>query len=206
MNEPAAIWSLQRVIFDKAIGNTQNIILTQGASALKATINRIDKLQELINNSPIKNTFIDPDIPPTLSDLCAQAGVAATILFNDNRQGRLETDIAYTLRKERIKYVKDLCDAQNFISLTLTNREVRNSLTHIDERLADILTSDPNIGWFIDIAIPNRNEFSAPNGITIKFCRSYIANENKILHLDQELDLKNLRQECVVILAIVFGI
>jgi hypothetical protein len=30
MNEPASIWSLKTIIFDKEISPTQNVILTQG--------------------------------------------------------------------------------------------------------------------------------------------------------------------------------
>lgn len=207
MNKPAAIWSLSRIVFDDNIDLTQNVILSQGSSALIATVDRIDQLQNYIKKSPLENTAIDRGIAPILSDLCAQAGIASTILFHNWPKGRFESEFAYKNRIQRIKYVEKFCNEQNFIPETLINREVRNSLTHIDERLADILTKDPNIGWFIDTAINNRDEFIAPNGISsIKFCRCYVINENKIFHLDQELDLGKLRFECLVLLAIIFGI
>lgn len=206
MNQPAAIWSMTRIVFDNDINLTQNVILTQGSSALIATIDRIEQLYNFIKSSPLTNAAIDRGIAPILSDLCAQAGIAATILFHKGPKGRLESEVAYNLRMQRIQYVEKFCSEQSFIPKTLTNREVRNSLTHIDERLADILTKDSNIGWFIDTAIKKRDEFVAPNDISIKFCRCYVISENKILHLDQELDLEKLRQECIVLLAIVFGI
>lgn len=205
MNQPAAIWSLKRVVFDKEINLTQNVILTQASSALVATVNRIDQLYRFIIGGPLTNVAIDTGIAPILSDLCSQAGIAATILFNKGPKGRLESEVAYNLRLERKEYVEKFCTQQNFIPETLTNREVRNSLTHIDERLADILTKDSNVGWFIDTAINKRDEFVAPIGISIKFCRCYIISENKVLHLDQELDIAKLRHECIVILAIIFG-
>ena len=206
MNQPAAIWSLTRIVFDNDINLTQNVILTQGSSALIATIDRIEQLYNFIKGSPLTNAAIDRGIAPILSDLCAQAGIAATILFHKGPKGRLESDVAYNLRKQRIQYIEKFCTEQSFFPQTLTNREVRNSLTHIDERLADILTKDSNVGWFIDTAINKRDEFVAPKDILIKFCRCYIISENKILHLDQELDIEKLRQECIVLLAIIFGI
>lgn len=208
MNKPAAIWSLTRIVFDKNISATQNIILTQASSALLATIDRIDRLYSLMKEGPLVNTSIhSAEIATILSDLCSQAGIAATILFNKGHKGRQESEIAYTLRLERVEYVQSLCSQQRFQPKTLTNRKVRNSLTHLDERLADILTENPNVGWFIDSAISKRDEFTPESKeIEVKFCRCYIISENKILHLDQELDIQELRQECKVILAIVFGI
>lgn len=44
MPEPAAIWGIQNIIFNKDISNTQNIILSQGREALKAIIRRILEL------------------------------------------------------------------------------------------------------------------------------------------------------------------
>lgn len=206
MNQPAAIWSMTRIVFDKNINLTQNVILTQGSSALRATIGRIEQLYNFIKASPLTNAAIDSGIAPILSDLCAQAGIAATILFHKGPKGRLESEVAYNLRIERIQYIEKFCAKQSFIPQTLTNREVRNSLTHIDERLADILTKNSNVGWFIDSALNKRDEFIAPNNISIKFCRCYVISENKILHLDQELDIEILRHECLVLLAIIFGI
>ncbi len=206
MNQPAAIWSMNRIVFDKDINLTQNVILTQGASALIATIDRIEQLHNFIKSSPLTNAAINRGIAPILSDICAQAGIAATILFHKGSKGRLESEFAYLLRVQRIQYVEKFCTEQNFSPKILTNRDVRNSLTHIDERLADILTKDSNIGWFIDTAINSQDEFVAPKDITIKFCRCYVISENKIMHLDQELDLEKLKQECISLLAIIFGI
>jgi hypothetical protein len=205
MNEPAAIWSLRKIVFDDEISLTQNVILTQGSSALQATINRIDSLAEL---GPREGNvmFVNSNIAPILQDLCSQAGIATSTLFNNGNKSRFESDLAYKLRVERIAYVKKLCDEQNFKPETLTDREIRNSLIHIDERLADILTNEKYVGWFIDHVASIRNSFEPIEGITIKYCRSYIHNENKILHLGNELDLTLLRQECLAILAIVFGI
>lgn len=206
MHQPAAIWSSALVVFDKEINLTQNVILVQGRSALRATIDRIDRLHEITHEGPIVNAGIHPDIAPTLSDLCYQAGLASTILFNDAKRGPRESPEAYKLRQERAEYVKHWCSEQNFQPTTLLDREVRNSLTHIDERLADILTREPYVGWFLDVAVRNRHEFSAPDGISVQYCRSYVTEEDCILHLTQELSLAHLRAECAAVLAIVFGV
>jgi hypothetical protein len=197
MYEPAAIWSMNRIVFDREISSTQNVILSQGASALISTIRHIDRLRQL--------TVVSPEMAPTLSDICYQAGLASTILFNDSPKGSKESQIAYAIRIERKQYVFALCAAQNLSILTLKDRDVRNALTHIDERLGQILTKEPNVGWYIDSAIHSRNQFDTPAGIAIKYCRCYLMDEGKILHLGHELDVIDLRRQCVVVLAAVFG-
>jgi hypothetical protein len=208
MNEPASIYSLRQIVFDREISNVQNVILTQGSSALQATLARINFLFEICGPKEGNKVFTDQNIAPVLQDLCAQAGIASQILFNGNpHKSRLESQTAFELRLERFEYVKNLCNEQNFAPEILTDREVRNSLTHIDERLADILTEEEGIGWFIDYAASIRNSFNKPDGVKeIKYCRSYVHNESKILHLGHELDLIELAHECAAILAIVFGI
>lgn len=206
MNEPEAIWSTWRIVFDNEISTTQNVILSQGRSALRATIDRIDKLHGLVEESPLQNVGIHPDIPPTVSNLCYQAGLASTILFEDGDQGHFESDRAYKLRQKRVKYVNEFCSSQGVEPSLLLDREVRNSLTHIDERLADILTEEGGVGWFIDAAVRRRDEFEAPKEVEVRFCRSYVIEEDRILHLGQELDLGELRRECVAVLAVVFGV
>lgn len=199
MPEPAAIWSTRRIMFDREIGATQNVILMQGASALRATIRHIDRLPQM--------HILHADIPSILSDLCYQAGLASTILFNDaTKRGPKETPAAYDLRVARTAYVRALCDERGFDPRSLRDREVRNALTHIDERLGDILTGDETKGWYIDSVIQTRNQFDPPPGITINYCRCFLASEENILHLGHELNIKNLRTECLDVLAIVFGV
>jgi len=204
--QPEAIWSSSRIVFDKEVSTTQNVILAQGRSALSATVRRIDRLHELTREGPIKNAAFHPEIAPVLSDLCYQAGLASTILFNNSKQGYRESQIAFKLRQERYEYVERYCSSQGINPVTLRDREVRNSLTHIDERLADILTEAPRRGWFINAAVGSKTEFVAPEGITANYCRSYAIKEDVILHLGNELDVSRLRDECVAVLAVVFGV
>ncbi len=128
------------------------------------------------------------------------------MLLNDAKRGHRESLEAYKLRRERIEYVKRWCSEKIFQPATLLDREVRNALTHIDERLADILTRASGAGWFIDVAARSRREFSAPDGISVRYYRSYVMEEDCIPHLGQELNLARLRAECVAIFAIVFEI
>lgn len=85
MNEPAAIWGMQQIVFDADISNTQNIILSQGREALKAVIRRILDLEALSSKGPIVNAGIDDRAHSIISDLCYQAGLASTILFKKKR-------------------------------------------------------------------------------------------------------------------------
>ena len=206
MYQPAAIWSLRLVVFDKGIGLTQNVILSQAADALRAVVDRIRTLQALIASSPIQDTYISPAIPGMLSDLCYQAGLASTILFNNSSRGKKESALAFSLRKERLRYVQDLCASQNLQTPILKDRSLRNALTHIDEHLADALTQDANVGWLIDSAIESRTQFLAPRGVRVGYCRSYIRSEHKIVHLDKELPLSALAAECTALRAVVFGL
>jgi hypothetical protein len=205
MNEPAAIWGFSKVVFDQEISRTQNIILSHGREALNAVLERIEALRKLIQSSPLVNAYPAPEIPSVLSDLCYQAGLASTILFNDIKKGRRESEIAYRLRRERVDYVQKWCNTQYLNISILRNRDLRNALTHIDEHLADALAAEPNVGWFIDSAIASRREFSPPDGIKMAFCRSYISDEDIIVHLGHEVTLRELANECAAVLAVVFG-
>jgi hypothetical protein len=205
MNEPAAIWGMQGIVFDKSISNTQNIILCQGREALKAVVRRILQLEEYATSGPIKNASIDDRTHSIISDLCYQAGLASTILLNEARKGRKESEWACQLRVERVEYVKRFCEAKKVEVKVLKDREVRNALTHIDERLADILTENENIGWFIDVALDPVG-WNTKDNIEVKFCRCYDITNRRILHLGHELSVPELYEECIALLAVVFGV
>ena len=159
MVEPSAIWSTRLIVFDKAVSLTQNVILSHARFALHAMIERIDALHEMAKAMPnLVNMAPHPGIPAILTDLCNQQGIASTILFNDRPKTRQESDLAFALRKKRVEYVK-YWSKQVPIKI-LSNRKMRNSLTHIDEHLADALAK-PKTGWFIDVAIGKRDEFTA---------------------------------------------
>jgi hypothetical protein len=204
MTEPSAIWSTSLQVFDQTLGTTQNVILSQGRFALQALVRRIDYLHEMLKHMPsLKDAYVHPDIPATLTDLCNQQGIASTILFNDGPRQRKESVKAHKLRLERIAYVKHW--TKNVPIKILSNRKVRNSLIHIDEYIADAFDK-PKTGWLVDSAIGSRTQFTAAqHGIGIDFCRSYIASEDMILHLGNEISVSKLKWEASAILAAVFG-
>ena len=205
MYQPEAIWSNSFAKVNKDFSLTQNVILSQGKSALTSTLSRIDLLRNLTNLNPSENTAIHPEIPSILSDLCYQAGLASTILFNDNQKGKMESEVAYNLRLERIQYMSEICAKIDLSLVILRDRDLRNSLTHIDEHIADILTSSQNAGWFIDVAVKSKKEWVAPEGISINYIRSYIIEDDVIIHLGKELPVSVLREECVNLLQKVFS-
>jgi hypothetical protein len=212
----AAIWATKRIIFNGEVNAVQNIILSLGRDALRAVIGRIDQLHKLVaEDNLIESLYTDPDIPSILSDLCNQQGVAETILFNDHRSpGRKESDLAFAVRKERVTYVQTKCAGLQLP--ILKDRELRNSLTHIDGRLPDELAAN-NIGWLIDVAVEKRGVLEgvianqldphglSPSGLTARYCRSYIASEDIILHFDHEVSLSGLREEINLVLGSLFG-
>jgi len=208
MAEPAAVYGIKQVVFDQEISLTQNIILVQGRSALISTVQQIDKLHKLVQEDPLVNAAVSPEIAPTLSTLCHQAGLASTILFEDFPEPHhRESETAYQLRMERVEYVNQFCSREGIKPTVLADREMRNSLTHIDRDLADSLTEREGVGWFIDVAVETRADFDTHEDIDeLRFCRSYIIGEDTILHLGQEMDLEKLRWQCVAVLAVVFGV
>jgi hypothetical protein len=204
MAEPSAIWSAKLIIFDKSISLTQNVILSHARVALHALVDRIDRLHQQVRDSPpIVDFYAHPDIPSTLSDLGFQQGVASTILFNDGPKSARENSASYQLRLDRLAYVKRHC--ANISTTVLENRKIRNSLVHVDEYLARELAKAPNTGWMIDSAIGRRDQFTAPPGISIGFCRMYIASEDVLLHLGNEISIAALRAEAKGVLSAIWG-
>jgi hypothetical protein len=217
MAQPAAIWSTRLIMFDGEVDATQNVILSQARNALHALIARIDQLHQLVGqDNLIEGLYTDPAIPGILSDLCAQQGLAETILFSENKRGSKESLLAFSKRKERVAHVQKLC---GILPLPiLKDRDLRNSLTHIDEKLPDELAAHDKTGWFIDVAVEKRGAFAgmlgnqlnspsglSPPGLEVRYCRSYIASEDVILHFDHEVSLDKLRQEANIVLGAVFG-
>ncbi len=205
MTEPASIYSTRLIVFDRNISDTQNIILSQGKYALIAMCDKIFQLYEYLRAyTQLMDTYIHPDIPQTLSEICLHQGIASSILFNDSEKTSKENTHTYNLRMERFKYVKNFCAAQNVTVNILSDKAVRNRLVHIDEYLAKQL-SKPNTGWFIDSAVAFRDQFAAQNGAELQFCRSFIASEEIILHFDKEISTRKLWEEACAVLAVVFG-
>jgi hypothetical protein len=203
MSEPAAIWSPQTIVFDRSICSAQNVILSHARYALQGLIKRIDRLPQLVAESlPIVNVHIHGDLPTLLSDLCFQQGLASTILFNDSPKSARENRAAYAQRLARVAYVRRKCS--RISTALLQDRQIRNSLTHIDEHLAKALSKE-NTGWFIDCAILDREATSNPHGLDVAFCRSYISSENVILHLGHEISLTALRQEASGVLTAIWS-
>ncbi|MYM87506.1 hypothetical protein GTP91_09975 [Rugamonas sp. FT82W] len=205
MHEPAAVYGMNRLIFDRSLSTTQNVIMTQGATALSATINRINNMYAILNTSVTKGAYIGPEIASILSDLCYQAGLASTILFNNKPRRRLESEDAFKLRAERAAYVENRCQDRGINISILNDTSLRNSLTHIDEQLTDALRAEASIAWCIDLAIDSRNYFSAPDEITVKYCRCFIKDENSIVHQEHTMSVVELRNECKNILSVIFG-
>jgi hypothetical protein len=204
MTEPSAIWSQRNVIFDKPLGLTQNVILSHARVALEAIISRIDSLHELVaSDTKLLEFYPNPEIAPILSELCFHQGLASTILFDDSSKKQRESGTAFRLRKTRVEYVKGKCAALRL--KVLTSRKIRNSMTHIDEYLADEMQR-PKTGWMIDSAIGRRDQFTAKqHGIDVAYCRVFIASEDTLLHLGNEISLKQLREEATVVLATIWS-
>lgn len=203
-HEPSAIWSTRLVVFDKEISLTQNVIMSQGAAALSAMVARIDRLCELLSFIPnLIAMYPHPEIPQALTEICMHQGIACSILFNDSVRANGESASKYAGRIARAKYVGDYTQGANL--QILKSRAIRNRLVHIDEYLTSAL-DQKDCGWFIDVAIHTRDQFTSNDGIEVRFCRSLIVSEWMILHLGTEIHLPSLRNEAAMVLATVFGV
>lgn len=203
--EPAALWSTRLIVFDKSISMTQNVILSQGRYALQDLVRKIDILYDRLKYLPnLIDGYVHEEIPQIVGEICFHQGLASSIMFNDSERGNKETARSYRLRLERFKYIKDMCrEAHTDVSL-LGNRIIRNQIVHMDHYIAQAMKK-PNTGWFVDIAIARRDQFTAPPPLEIGFCRCFIASEEIILHLDNEISVRKLRAEATSVLSIVFG-
>lgn len=204
---PTAIWSTTSLqVFDKNISATQNVILSQGRFALLSMLGRIVNLYQCLAVQPnIIDSYLHPEIPQIINEICLHQGIASSILFNGSSQSQNENKYMYNLRMERFEYVKNFCSLSSIETPTLSNRQLRNQLVHIDEYLVKAMR-EPNTGWVIDSAHAYRDQFSAPNGLKIGFCRCFIASEEIILHLKSEISIPSLWEEASATLAAVFGI
>ena len=204
MHQPAAIYGFQLLNLEGCpLSLTQKVILCHAREALSGCADRIGQLRSYVATSPLKNASFDPRIHTLVSDICYQAGVASTILFTRDKP-KNTSETARNLAKERYDYIQRICQQAGLNCPTLRNREIRNALTHIDERLADAMTADPGIGWFIDVAfepdlLQKHREISEH-----RYCRCYDTANDQILHLGQELCLRSLKLESEQLLLHIF--
>lgn len=204
--EPMAIWAQSLVMFDEEISPTQNVILSQGRQALSALLLRIDRLYKVLAEPPlIENFYPHPEIPHLLTEICAHQGVASSIMFNGSPRASDESARAYELRIARYRYVREFCDAANVDLSILRSKTLRNKLIHIDSHVEKAMRT-PETGWIIDSAIGYRDQFRNPDVKKVGFCRTFVVQEEKILHLGHEIFVPDLYNQTVSVLACVFGV
>lgn len=169
---------------------------------------RIRAIGKIIDSKTLVNCVTDDRIVHLISDLFNQAGVAATILFNDNPQGgkKNDPDYVYALRLERVKYVEELLAAENVEVSILKDRDLRNSLTHIDEHLAKALTQDEQTSWWVDVCMDMTEKWEIPGAKKVQFCRCLDFKTGHIIHLNHDVDIGTLLFECLIVLRVIFGI
>jgi hypothetical protein len=180
------------------------VILSYARDALTTVIARIDRLYQIVKPPDMKlpiAVVVDAEVPPLLTDLIYHQGLASLLLFNDSPKSRSENGAAYKSRTERAAYVKERC--KKISTQLLSNRKVRNSLTHLDEYLVKELARE-NTGWFIDVVVVRRNEFKPQRAVNVRYCRSYIMEEDVLLHFDNEIKLSALKEECENVLKAVW--
>ncbi|WP_127785804.1 hypothetical protein [Rhodovarius crocodyli] len=160
-------------------------------------------MHELVSSSKVRGLYPNPEISDAISEICFHYGVASTILFDNSPKKINENDRAYKLRNERYEYVESICKGNDLEIVLLKNRSLRNKIVHIDEHVEKELRK-PDAGWLIDSAVDNRDEFTAPNEISVNFCRGYIVMEEKIIHFGYEMDVRRLKYEASSVISAVF--
>jgi hypothetical protein len=205
--EPDAIWSSRLIVFDKSVSLTQNVILKQGDYALRTIRSNIEKLYASLSAAP---SFIGlsafKEIPEFVSNICLQLGTASSIMFDDSSKKHRESSANYALRIERFNYAQRHCNEHGAQPNYLFDRKIRNQIVHCDEHIANAFRKNPNKGWFIDIALHDRSNWKTSKDLSIGFIRSFVAKEQLLIHLDNEIFLPSLHSEVNAVLAAVFGV
>jgi HAD superfamily hydrolase (TIGR01509 family) len=171
----------------------------QGVKSLVKVLNYCEFLISFSNREGNLVYADGEEITDAVRDLCFHSGLVSLILLDDSGKRHKESKYAYKLRSERVSFIGDMLTRNGSKPEILLNRDIRNSFAHIDEKLADILSYESDIGWNFNYVSTNKMN-NKPEGISkIKYFNSYIISEKRIIHLDYEIDVVKLREECKTI-------
>jgi hypothetical protein len=128
----------------------------------------------------------DGEMINALRRLVTNFGLASTILFDDGPKRTSENAGVYALRRDRVARVGALTSSID--TGIFAQRSIRNKFAHIDEYLAKAALRN-DAGWLLNIGISHRDLVTGENG-RLNYCRVYVFEEDKLLHLGEEFDVK----------------
>jgi hypothetical protein len=129
--------------------------------------------------------------------LVSNFGLASSILFDDGGKRSSENAAMYGLRKERVDRVAALTATVD--TSIFQRRAIRNKFMHIDEHLAKALLAG-NCEWLINAGLSARSLVRGEN--LLRYCRVYIFDEDVLLHLDEEFDVREAYQRASEVIAV----
>lgn len=140
----------------------------------------------------------DGDMVTALRTLVMSFGLASTILFDGGARRRSENAGMFALRHDRVEHVRQL--TADIDTAIFDQRSIRNKFAHVDEYLAKLLLRGP-ANWIVDLGL-SRREMIRFNDAGGNYCRVYIFDEERLLHLGEEFDVRQAYEAMTAVLAI----
>lgn len=128
----------------------------------------------------------DGEMINALRRLATNFGLSSMLLFDDGPKRSSENSQVFELRKDRIDRVRTLTSGID--TSIFAQRSLRNKFAHIDEYMEKAFLRN-DAGWLINYGVSHRDLVKGENG-KLNYCRVYIFEEDKLLHLGEEFDVK----------------
>lgn len=125
--------------------------------------------------------------------LCYALGQASTALFEDSA---LRNAADNRERQRRMERVRGICAGIDIAPLA--DRAMRNRIVHFDEHLGRQFRRFPRSSMISNMGLSNRTMLRPEEGSFLLYSRVYIFEEDRLLHLDTELDLAAVRRAAVL--------
>lgn len=168
-------------------------VIEEGMQALTCLVRDIEQIWKLrppIEPPPKGSVVSNGVIPALIGSVCQDLGTASLCLFS---RGPLPTRFDNDARLARTAFLES--KLQGISPGPLSDRAVRNRLTHIDEWLPRAFRADPDAATLQDLAITRRSMFKRTEGSgEIVFVRVYVMEEDCISHLGADMHLGQLHQ------------
>lgn len=181
------------------------MVIREGLMSLQALVEQIDALEALAPPAPVSAEdrangggiiVSQPEIYEHCKNIGDALALASLTLFE---RKRLEKANERRDRAAKGEVVDAVC-----VDLDVSifhNRRLRDRMVHVDEWIPRMVRRFPNSRWLTGMAITHRGMFGdGDGGVPIIYNRVFIFEEHRILHLEEELDLRALRMSAVALI------
>jgi hypothetical protein len=177
---------LSETVLDRAFG----FLVDEGAIALQQVVRATEYIwsRRRQDGPPAGPGYFvnDGQMINALRLLVTNFGLASTLLFDNGSRRSSESAGMFEIRMDRVTRVAAL--TSGFDSSIFSQRSIRNKFAHVDEHMAKALVRD-DAGWLLNIGLSHRALVKGEND-QLNYCRVYIFDEDKLLHLQEEFDVR----------------